>query len=432
MVMARQDKVPDPELIAGLTKAISVSRQAGVPDREVAEAEENLALAKKREETRQLLRTAPMDQSTVARLLEKARALGVSHIDPAVLDAELLLAQAEAVGKRIKDEDRACQNTGRRLLKGRFEVIQVVGEGAYGVVMKCNNRETGEVVAIKEFKISADEPDVEEVRRTSRREVAVLKSLRNRNVVKYLGGFYIADKMYVLMEFVPRNLLEILEEQANGLDRTFIKRCIYQLCVAITFIHSNGFIYRDIKPENLLIDNTGKLKLCDFGFARRMEGEVSDELTDYVATRWYRAPELLLGPPFTGANGKLVRSPYGKAVDMWAIGCLMGELIDGEPLFAGGSDLDQLHKIQKMQGRVTRDQEALFRSNPNNAGIVFDGIDRPKGLRNRYSHRVNDVELDFLEQLLRVDPAVRLTGPASLKHRYFAELAGSNYQLDND
>jgi len=299
----------------------------------------------------------------------------------------------------------------------------VVGEGAYGVVMRCRSRESGDTVAIKEFKINADDPDAEEVRRTSKREVMVLKALKHPNIVKYLGEFYIADKLYVMMEFVPRNLLEILEDAGHGLDRKHVKHCIFQLCKAVCFIHGCGYVYRDIKPENLLIDSKGALKLCDFGFARRIDektGHNGDILTDYVATRWYRAPELLLGPPFAGPDGNTIRTGYGKGVDMWAIGCLMGELTDGEPLFAGDSDIDQLHRIQRCVGALTPGQMMAFSINPNNAGIQFD-LPQPEGLPRRYAGKMNEVELDFLGGLLKINPTERSTGEACCRHRYFAD-----------
>ena len=123
--------------------------------------------------------------------------------------------------------------------------------------------------------------------------------------------------------------------------------------------HEHDVIHRDIKPENLLINvEHVALKLCDFGFARTIGGKSRGDLTDYVATRWYRAPELLLGD--TG---------YGKAVDLWAIGCIMGELIDAQPLFPGESEIDQLYVIQKVMGPLTPEQMELFLRNPRFLGL---------------------------------------------------------------
>lgn len=159
---------------------------------------------------------------------------------------------------------------------------------------------------------------------------------------------------------MDRNLLEVLEEKPDGLDRESVKFFIYQLLKAVDYFHRQNVMHRDIKPENLLIcSKTNELKVCDFGFARHISsksdmdqmgvssnqssngdeeqnGNNNPELTDYVATRWYRSPELLL------VSENL---PYGKEVDIWAVGCIMGELMDGQPLFPGDSEVDQLFVI---------------------------------------------------------------------------------------
>jgi len=159
-----------------------------------------------------------------------------------------------------------------------------------------------------------------------------------------------------VFEYVPRNLLEVLEERPGGLDPTLVRRYIWQLVKAIAWCHRHDIVHRDIKPENLLVgpDSTATdaLKLCDFGFARQLKRHKPDEvLTDYVATRWYRAPELLLGS-----------EKYGTEVDTWAIGCIMGELTDGQPLFPGESDVDQLHIVCKSMGAMTGKQRERCRA----------------------------------------------------------------------
>ncbi|CAM9556858.1 unnamed protein product, partial [Chrysoparadoxa australica] len=209
----------------------------------------------------------------------------------------------------------------------KYEVLGVVGEGAYGVVLRCRNKETSDVVAVKKFKESEDD-DI--VRKTTLREVKVLRMLRHPNIVSLKEAFRRKGKLYLVFEYVERNLLEVLEDNPDGMY-------IFQLCQAIDFCHSHDVVHRDIKPENLLVNcKTNELKLCDFGFAR-VVNHAHQELTDYVATRWYRAPELLLGSTM-----------YTRSVDIWAIGCIMGELVDGQPLFPGESEIDQLYIIQRI------------------------------------------------------------------------------------
>lgn len=200
----------------------------------------------------------------------------------------------------------------------KYEVLGVVGEGAYGVVLKCRNKETGAIVAIKKFKESEDD---ELVQKTTLREVKILRMLKQENIVNLREAFRRKGKLYLVFEYVERNMLELLEEIPSGLPLDQVRSLIYQLCKAIEFCHCHEVIHRDIKPENLLVGSDSVLKLCDFGFARTCNQKVVHNYTDYVATRWYRAPELLLGD----VN-------YDKGVDIWAIGCIMGELIDGQPI----------------------------------------------------------------------------------------------------
>ncbi|GIL72630.1 hypothetical protein Vretimale_4376 [Volvox reticuliferus] len=315
---------------------------------------------------------------------------------------------------------------GVRVLAGKYEVQHVVGEGAYGMVMKCKVRGTEPVqwVAIKEFKIDDNDPDAEDVKRTSLREVAVLEALQHPHVVGFVDKFMVGDRLFIVMEFLPCNLLELLEAQPGGMDRDAVRLIMFQLCSAIAFIHSKGMVYRDIKPENLLVDEHGTVKLCDFGFARYLPSGPSSHLTDYVATRWYRAPELLLGPPYRDALGKHVQYMYGPPVDMWAVGCLMGELLDGEPLFAGDSDLDQLYRVQQILGPMAPSHQYMFYANPHNTGIVFN-IKQPMTLAARYRGKVSEVELNFMSGLLEMDPDKRLSGEQCLQHPYLVDLAAA-------
>jgi cyclin-dependent kinase-like len=173
----------------------------------------------------------------------------------------------------------------------KYEVLGVVGEGVFGIVLKCRNKTSGEIVAIKKFKESEDDEDV---RKIIVREVKLLRLLQQPNIVMLNEAFRRKSKLYLVFEYVDKNLLEVIEEQPQGLDPSVIQSYIYQLCKAVEFCHRNEVIHRDIKPENLLVSLDHKLKLCDFGFARILPKPIGP-ITDYVATRWYRAPELLLG-----------------------------------------------------------------------------------------------------------------------------------------
>ncbi|QDZ24488.1 cyclin-dependent kinase [Chloropicon primus] len=295
----------------------------------------------------------------------------------------------------------------------KYEIMGVVGEGAYGVVLKCRNKETQEIVAIKKFKEGDDD---ESVRKTTLREVKMLRNLRQENIVFLKEAFRRKTKLFLVFEYMEKNLLEVLEDNPRGLHPEQVRGYIYQLVKAVHFCHQNSVVHRDIKPENLLVNpastknrkKTGQLKLCDFGFARTM---ASKDLTDYVSTRWYRAPELLIGS-----------TSYGKGVDQWAIGCIMGELIDGQPLFPGESDIDQLYIIQKVIGCITREQQKDFAMNPRYSGLKFPEISNPQGLRKRYGNKIDEDSLDFMTKLLKMNPDERLTGEQCLQHPYFSKM----------
>lgn len=301
----------------------------------------------------------------------------------------------------------------------KYEVMGVVGEGAYGVVLKCRNKETQEIVAIKKFKEGDDD---ESVRKTTLREVKMLRNLRQDNIVFLKEAFRRKTKLFLVFEYMEKNLLEVLEDNPRGLQPEEVRGYIFQLVKAVNFCHQNNVVHRDIKPENLLVNppeskkdksqnhgRIGQLKLCDFGFARTI---VPKDLTDYVSTRWYRAPELLIGS-----------TTYGKEVDQWAIGCIMGELIDGQPLFPGESDIDQLYIIQKVIGAITSQQQKEFLRNPRYSGLKFpNGVNNPQGLRKRYGNKMDEDSLDFMTKLLKMSPSERLTGEQCLQHPYFTKM----------
>ena len=289
-------------------------------------------------------------------------------------------------------------------MQNKYEVIGVVGEGAYGIVYKCKDRDTKEFVAIKKFKETEDEI----VKKTMRRELKMLQLLKHENVVEFKNAFKKKGNLFLVFEYVEKNLLELLQESPSGLEPSLIKKLIYQLCKAIKYLHDQNVIHRDIKPENLLINNDMILKLCDFGFARKISMKSNETLTDYVATRWYRSPELLI------TNGY-----YGPEVDYWAIGCIMGELADGEPLFPGENETDQLLCIQKVLGNLPQNQVDMFYRNPLYNGKNLLDVDRPETLERRYIGKLPKIAINFMKGLLELDPNKRLNGKTVFSHPYF-------------
>eukprot|EP00003_Mantamonas_plastica_P018141 TRINITY_DN2977_c0_g1_i2.p1 TRINITY_DN2977_c0_g1~~TRINITY_DN2977_c0_g1_i2.p1 ORF type:complete len:237 (+),score=93.04 TRINITY_DN2977_c0_g1_i2:205-915(+) len=180
------------------------------------------------------------------------------------------------------------------------------------------------------------------------------------------------------------------------------------------YMHSGDLIHRDIKPSNLLLNSDCHVKLADFGLARSVaslekDSNSSAALTDYVATRWYRAPEILLGS-----------TKYTKAVDMWSVGCILGELINGKPIFPGTSTMNQLDRILELTGKP--DEEDVDAINSPFAFTMLESLPDPKKRSfKKMFPRATDEALDLLEGLLQFNPEKRLTAVECLEHEYVAQ-----------
>ena len=305
-------------------------------------------------------------------------------------------------------------------MKNKYEVLGIVGEGAYGIVYKCLNKETNKYVAVKKFKETHDKL----VQKTMKRELAMLQLLRHENVVEFQESFVSKGNFFLVFEYVEKNLLEVLEESPHGLSPKLIRSLVYQMCKAVSYLHKNNMIHRDVKPENLLIDENFNLKLCDFGFARKVKLNKNnnniDTMTDYVATRWYRSPELLL-------SGGI----YGPEVDYWAIGCIMGELADSNPMFPGEDEVDQLDCIIKILGNLPENLVNMYYENPIYNGKDLFKIKKPETLEKRYMGILSPTAIDFMKGLLELDPTKRLSGDNVFKHKYFSIFMKNNNTNSN-
>ncbi|XP_052768462.1 cyclin-dependent kinase-like 2 isoform X2 [Mya arenaria] len=285
----------------------------------------------------------------------------------------------------------------------KYENQGLVGEGSYGMVLKCKHKETGQLVAIKKFLESEDDKMVKKI---ALREVRMLKQLRHDNLVNLLEVFRRKKRLYLVFEFVDHTVLDELEKCPNGLDETTCRKILWQVLKGIEFCHHNNIIHRDIKPENILVSKNGVVKLCDFGFARTL-AQPGEIYTDYVATRWYRAPELLVGD-----------TKYGKAVDVWAVGCLLVEMLTGEPLFPGDSDIDQLYHIVKVFGNLTARHKEVFLRNPLFVGMRLPEVREVTPLEKKFT-RMSQFSLALIKVCLRLDPDDRPVCSELLKHEFF-------------
>lgn len=286
----------------------------------------------------------------------------------------------------------------------KYENLGLVGEGSYGMVMKCKHKESNQLVAIKKFIESEDDKMVKKI---ALREVRMLKQLRHDNLVNLLEVFRRKKRLFLVFEFVDHTVLDELERYPNGLEENNVRKVLWQVLRAIEFCHLHNIIHRDVKPENILVSKSGVVKLCDFGFARTLATGPGEAYTDYVATRWYRAPELLVGD-----------TKYGRAVDVWAVGCLLAEMLTGEPLFPGDSDIDQLYLIITKIGNLTNRHREIFHRNPLFVGMKLPEVKEVEPIEKRF-HRVSSAAMDILKLCLKMDPADRPDCSKLLKHDLF-------------
>ncbi|KAJ6667935.1 hypothetical protein lerEdw1_016256 [Lerista edwardsae] len=283
-----------------------------------------------------------------------------------------------------------------------YEILGKVGEGSYGTVMKCKHKETGHIVAIKIF---YEKPE-KSVNKIAMREIKFLKQFRHENLVNLIEVFRQKKKIHLVFEFIDHTILDELQHYTHGLESRNLKRYLYQILRAIDYLHSNNVIHRDIKPENILVSQTGITKLCDFGFARTLAAP-GDIYTDYVATRWYRAPELVLKD-----------TTYGKPVDIWALGCMIIEMATGNPYLPSSSDLDLLHKIVIKVGNLTPHLQSIFIRSPVFSGMVLPEVQHPKSARKKYP-KLNALLADMVHACLQMDPLDRISSVDLLQHEYF-------------
>ncbi|KAL2714882.1 cyclin-dependent kinase 2-like [Vespula squamosa] len=283
-----------------------------------------------------------------------------------------------------------------------FVKIEKIGEGTYGVVYKAKDKLTGKLVALKKIRL---ETESEGVPSTAIREISLLRELAHPNIVQLFDVVDGDKHLYLVFEFLQQDLKKLLDSVKSGLDEALVKSYLYQLLKAISFCHLHRILHRDLKPQNLLIDREGYIKLADFGLARTFLIPVRT-YTHEVVTLWYRAPEILLGTKL-----------YSSAVDIWSLGCIFAEMATRRALFPGDSEIDQLFRIFRTLGTPDetiwpgvsqlRDYKSMFpRWEPCDLDEVVPSLDAEAK--------------DLLMKLLIYDPNERITARKGLNHPYFS------------
>lgn len=220
-----------------------------------------------------------------------------------------------------------------------YEKTEKIGEGTYGIVYKGYQKSTKRVVALKKIRLEAED---EGIPATAIREISILKELSHDNVVSLMDVWHNDNNLYLIFEYLNQDLKKYMDIQGETIiPMVTLKSYVYQLIQGVAFCHAHRVIHRDLKPQNLLLDKCGHLKIADFGLARAF-GIPTRTYTHEVVTLWYRAPEILMGCPH-----------YTPSVDLWSIGCIFAEMVLRKPLFNGDSEIDQLFKIFRLLGTPT-------------------------------------------------------------------------------
>ncbi|PGH17128.1 CMGC/CDK/CDK5 protein kinase [Helicocarpus griseus UAMH5409] len=286
-----------------------------------------------------------------------------------------------------------------------FQQLEKLGEGTYATVFKGRNRQTGEMVALKEIHLDSEEGTPS----TAIREISLMKELKHENIVALHDVIHTENKLMLVFEYMDKDLKRYMDSRGDRgqLDYVTIKSFMFQLLRGIAFCHDNRVLHRDLKPQNLLINTKGQLKLGDFGLARAF-GIPVNTFSNEVVTLWYRAPDVLLGS-----------RTYNTSIDIWSAGCIMAEMYSGRPLFPGTTNEDQLQKIFRLMGTPSE------RSWPGISNFPEYKPNFPvyatQDLR-MILPQIDPLGLDLLTRMLQLRPEMRISANDALRHRWFQDL----------
>ncbi|KAA8583872.1 hypothetical protein FQN60_015080 [Etheostoma spectabile] len=282
----------------------------------------------------------------------------------------------------------------------RYTNIRQLGDGTYGSVILGRSLESGELVAIKKMKrkfYSWEEC-------MNLREVKSLKKLNHANVIKLKEVIRENDHLYFIFEYMKENLYQLMKDRTRLFPESAVRNIMFQILQGLAFIHKHGFFHRDMKPENLLCMGPELVKIADFGLAREIRSR--PPYTDYVSTRWYRAPEVLLRS-----------TSYSSPIDQWAIGCIMAELYTLRPLFPGSSEVDTIFKVCQVLGTPKKNDwpEAYHLANAMNFRWPQCV---PSNLKTLIPNASAEA-IHLMTDLLQWDPKKRPASAQALRYPYF-------------
>ena len=290
-------------------------------------------------------------------------------------------------------------------ISDRFQTMEVLGEGTYGVVYRAIDRATEEVVALKKIRLDYSDDGIPQ---TALREVSILQELHHPNVVALRDVICVQDsKLFLVFEYVEKDMKQVIERHLASYSPALLKRLMFQMLEGLAYCHSNRVIHRDLKPANILLTAANHLKLADFGLARAFQIPTST-FTHEVVTLWYRAPEILLG-----------EKHYCPAVDIWSVGCILAELVRKKVLFRGDSEIGQLYEIFRVLGTPSESEWAGVSALPDYKSVF------PKWPKARMGDLIPGMDpsgVDLLERMLMYEPLERISAKQALAHAFFDDI----------
>ncbi|PFH37455.1 putative cell-cycle-associated protein kinase CDK [Besnoitia besnoiti] len=285
----------------------------------------------------------------------------------------------------------------------KYQKLEKIGEGTYGVVYKAQDH-TGEISALKKIRLEAED---EGIPSTAIREISLLKELHHPNIVRLRDVIHTDRRLTLVFEYLDQDLKKLLDVCDGGLEPSTTKSFLFQLLCGIAYCHEHRVLHRDLKPQNLLINREGALKLADFGLARAF-GIPVRSYTHEVVTLWYRAPDVLMGS-----------KTYSTPVDIWSVGCIFAEMVNGRPLFPGTGNEDQLVKIFKILGTPQLSEHPQLAELPH---WSHDFPQYPPLPWDQVVPKLDPLGIDLLSKMLRFDCNQRISARQAMHHPYFADL----------